>query len=307
MRAAHLERHYPINTKSGTVVSMTFSGFSRPIGIVLLVVGIVACTRGREYELRGQVLAVDASRQQITVKHEDIRGFMPGMTMPFRVQDRGEIEKREPGELIVATLVIAENEAYLKNVRHTGSAPLAEPAAAPVAYDVLEPGESVPEGAFVDQNGARRTMSDWKGKAVALTFIYTRCPLPDFCPLMDRHFLNVQRMVAAEAGLRDRIQLLSVSFDPAHDTPQVLDGHARQLGADTRSWSFLTGETADIDRFAARFGISIIRNGTTAEGIVHNLRTAVVDPDGKLVKVFGGNEWQPADLVATLRQAVERR
>ena len=275
------------------------------IAAAILAAAAIACSRGRTYELRGQIVAVDPSRQEITVKHEDIRGFMPGMTMPFKVRDRTPVEDRTPGELITATLVVAANEAYLTNVRRIGQADLPSGSAAPRRFDLLEPGAEVPDEPFVDQMGASRRLSVWRKKVLAVTFIYTRCPLPDFCPRMDRQFLAVQKAAAQDPILRERFHLLSVSFDPDHDTPPVLAAHAGRVGADTSSWSFVTGHAADIERFASRFGVSVIREGATAQEIVHNLRTAVIDADGRLVKVFG-NEWVPGDLVSELRNAVAR-
>ena len=278
----------------------------RRIFLFLLTAGVTSCSPGRHYELRGQVLAVDRSRQEITVKHEDIRGFMPGMTMPFKVRDGRELELRTPGELIQATLVVTGSDAYLQAIRRTGDAPLAEAAPAPT-FDLLDQGEAVPNEPFVDQAGASRRLSDWRGKAVAVTFIYTRCPLPDFCPLMDRHFASIQKDVKADAALNGKVQLVSVSFDPDFDTPKVLSAHAARVGADPAMWSFVTGQRDDIDRFASRFGVSVMREDKTAQEIVHNLRTAVIDSAGRLHRVHTGNEWKPAEILADLRSALAGR
>jgi protein SCO1/2 len=252
------------------------------------------------------VLAVDRGRQEITVKHDDIRGFMPGMTMPFRVKDRGEFDARTPGELIQATLVVTGNDAYLQGIRKTGDAPLAEAPPAP-AMDLLDTGEPVPDEPFVDQAGTSRRLSDWRGKAVAVTFIYTRCPLPDFCPLMDRHFASIQKEAKEDPALNGKVQLVSVSFDPDFDTPTVLSAHAERVGADPAMWSFVSGQRDDIDRFASRFGVSVMREDRTAQDIVHNLRTAVIDPAGRLHRVHTGNEWKPADVLTDLRSALAGR
>lgn len=282
--------------------------FKTVIAAAILAAGLGACSRGRAYELRGQVVAVDPSRQEITVKHEDIRGFMPGMTMPFRIRDRALLEDRIPGELITATLVVGTNEAYLENIRRTGHADLpASTAGSSGSFDLLQPGAEVPDELFVDQTGAPRRLSEWRKKVIAVTFIYTRCPLPDFCPQMDRQFAAVQQTASKDPILMERFHLLSVSFDPDYDTPPVLAAHARRVGADTTSWSFVTGRVEDIDRFASRFAVSVMRNGGTAQEVVHNLRTAVIDADGRLVKIFGGNDWMPGDVVSELRNAVGRR
>ena len=262
----------------------------------------LACSRAREYELRGQILAVDRGRQEITIKHEDIRGFMPGMTMPFKVRDARLLEGRQVGDLVKATLVVEDTTAYLSSVERTGRAELTEPPPPP-RVDVLERGQPVPDVRLTDEAGTMRTLSDWRGRIVAVTFIYTRCPLPDFCPRMDRHFKQAQSEILADARIRDRVALLSVSFDPAFDTPQVLAAHARHAGADPRVWHFVTGERDAIAAFASRFGISVIREGSQPADITHNLRTAVIASDGTLLTTFNGNEWTPADLMHALRQA----
>jgi protein SCO1/2 len=135
-----------------------------------------------------------------------------------------------------------------------------------------------------------------------MTFIYTRCPLPTFCPLMDRHFAAMQSSLAEDPSLQ-RVLLVTVSFDPAADTPPVLREHARQLKADPRRWTFLTGDRDEVDRFASRFGVSVSRALNDPRDITHNLRTAIVDAGGRLVKVYTGNDWTPDQILADLKQA----
>jgi len=283
------------------------SAGARAWGALLAVTMMAACGRGREYELRGQILAVDVARREITIKHEDIKGFMPGMTMPFKVRDAALLEGRAPGDLVRATLVVEDSQGYLKTIDRTGHAPLAELPPARPRVDALNPGDEIPDVALVDETGATRRMSEWRGRTLAVTFIYTRCPLPDFCPLMDRQFAAVQQVIIDDAGLRGRVQLLSISFDPAYDTPDVLATHAKKVGADPATWSYLTGSQTDVESFAARFGVSIMREGADPANVVHNLRTAVVDANGRLVKVINGMQWEPAELVLEMRSAVGAR
>jgi protein SCO1/2 len=278
------------------------------VALTLLLV-CAACARGREreYELHGQVLAVDRSRQEITIKHDDIRGFMPGMTMPFKVRDAKLLDQRNPGDLVSATLVVEDTEGYLKAITATGHAPpRAAPPARP-ALDLLNPGDAIPDVALVDQDGTARRLSDWRGRSLAITFIYTRCPLPDFCPVMDRRFAEAQGQILDDAVLRERVHLASISFDPAFDTPQVLAAHAAKVGAHNFAWSFLTGAAADVEPFAARFGVSVIREGANASEVVHNLRTPVIDGSGRLVTVLTGSDWQASELIAALKDASGRR
>ena len=256
----------------------------------------------RTFTLQGQVLAVAEDRQQATVKHEDIKGLMSAMTMTFKVKDAQLLSNIKPGDLINATLVVEENGAHMSTVKKVGEAPL-EKAPAPTAasgFELLKPGEAVPDAQFVDQDGKARTFSSFKGSPLAITFIYTACPIPDFCPLMDRQFAAIQQTLRTDPTLQ-KAQLLSVSFDPATDTPAVLKTHANRLKADPARWTFLTGDRDKIDQFASRFGVSISRSLTDAVDITHNLRTAIVDTEGRLVKVYTGNEWKPQEVIADLK------
>jgi len=131
--------------------------------------------------------------------------------------------------------------------------------------------------------------------------VYTRCPLPDFCPLMDRHFGTLQGAIKEDARLRDRAHLVSISFDPAHDTPDAVRKHAETRGADPAIWSYLTGSAGAIEALTSRFGVSTIQETDPNATMTHNLRTAIVDPDGKLVKFYSGNDWTPDALLNDLR------
>lgn len=274
--------------------------------VLVLCLAAAACARDapREYELRGQVLAVDRERGELTIRHDDIKGFMPAMTMPFKVRDAALLEGRTPGDLVRATLVVDETEGFLTAVERIGHVPLDEDSSSAGPAAIAMPGDEAPDAELLDETGQSRRLSDWRGSVVAVTFIYTRCPVPNFCPLMDRHFAAVQRELAADPRLRDRTRLLSVSFDPEFDTPDVLAAHARRVGADPQVWRFATGSREQLDPFAARFGVTTIRSDAPGSlEIVHNLRTAVIDPRGRIVTIFSGNEWTPAELLQVIRAA----
>jgi protein SCO1/2 len=286
--------------RSRIVFSVVFSAFSAVL--------LSACSQRadpRQFTLQGQVISIAPDRQQATLKHEDIQGLMPAMTMPYKVKDRRLLDGIVPGDLIQATLVIVTNDAYLTTLRKTGSAPIEKPTAESVTassgFELLKPGEPVPDTRFVDQDGRKRGFGSFRGQTVVLTFIYTRCPMPTFCPLMDRHFAALQHRIKADRALNGRIHLVTVSFDPATDTPPVLKKHAAELQADPRSWTFLTGDRDEVDQFASRFGMSVARALTDQRDITHNLRTAVISPDGTLVKVYTGNDWTPDQLLDDLR------
>lgn len=278
-----------------------FSGFV--MVTALLATGCSRAPEPRTYEVRGQILGIDQERREVLVDHEDIKGFMPAMTMPYKVNDPALLEGKQPGDLITATLVVEEVNAYLSTMTTTGHAPVKTPAAGPVITDadLLKEGDIVPDHALVDQSGAARPLGSLRGHRAALTFIYTRCPLPDFCPLMDRQFADIQQEIRKTPELAD-VRLVSVTLDPEFDTPAVLAKHATAVGADPRLWHFVTGKPDDVLAFAKRFGV-VAEPGEPGAPVVHNLRTAIIDAQGRLVKVHSGNMWTPAELVADLKAA----
>jgi protein SCO1/2 len=263
----------------------------------------------REYALQGQILSISSDRREANIKHEEIKGLMAAMTMPYKVRDAAEYDGLSPGDLITATLVIVSNDAYLDDVRKVGSAPLEKPSAeasllaASSGFELLKLGQPVPAGDFVNQDGKPITLEAFRGSAVLVTFIYTTCPMPTFCPLMDRHFAAIQSKLEASQNLL-KVHLLTVSFDPETDTPQVLKAHALKLGANPKLWTFVTGDRDRIDQWASRFGVSVSRSLNDPIDIAHNLRTALIDRQGNLVQTYPGNEWTPDQLLADVEVIV---
>jgi len=278
----------------------------------LALAALPACARRepvsetRQYPLRGQVLAVDVEGQQLTVRHEDIPGLMPGMTMTFPVAAPDLMEGREPGELIVATLEVTDAAGRLTAITRTGLEPLPEGGGPSMAVGLLEVGDQVPDTAFIDQDDRRRSLAEWQGTYTLLTFIYTRCPLPNFCPLMDQNFLTIQQSIAGDDALRGQLRLISVSFDPEFDRPPVLAAYAAKRRAEPDVWTFLTGDRTTIERFATSFGIGLIRLPEAPDEITHNLRTALLDPDLRVHALYSGNEWTPAQVLDDLREALRQ-
>jgi protein SCO1 len=274
---------------------------------LLAAAGCAAAPEARPYELQGQILAIRPEPQELLIEHGDIVGFMPGMTMPFKVRDERLLSSKAPGDLIRARLMVGRDEAWLATLEKTGTAPLEEAAAFPAASFVtpLKAGDPVPDATLTDQGGTPLTISAWRDSAVVVTFSYIRCPLPQFCPLMDRRFAEVQRAVREDPVLNGRVHLLSVSFDPRNDTPEAMTAHAARAGAEPSVWRFATAAPEVVDRFAAAFGVNVIRepDGT----ITHNLRTAVIAPGGRVVSVHDDGDWTAAQVVAELRAAFSPR
>lgn len=292
------------------------AGCSKPLRLtaallsVVLLVGLAACRRSdppREYALQGQILAVNPDRQELTIRHEDIPQFMPAMTMTYPVARPELLQGREPGELVSATLEVADATGRLTAITRTGMAPLPTgPDGEPLGAPILAEGDEVPDAAFIDQQDARRSLAEWAGTMTVLTFIYTNCPLPNFCPLMDQNFATLQRAVAEDPALAGRVRLISISLDPERDTPAVLTAHAARRKADPAVWTFLTGDPVTIDRFAARFGVGAVREAGSPE-ISHNLRTAVIGPDRRVAKFYTGSDWTPGEVLADLRRLAPAR
>jgi protein SCO1 len=272
---------------------------------VLFCLASAACgPKAQQYPVQGQIIGVSADHRQLTIDHKDIPNFMPAMTMAYYVRDPHELDGIEPGDLATATLVVTGSQVFLQGIKKTGHAALPANAKPIKALDIMAPGDTVPDDVLIDQAGAPRKLSEWRGQAVAVTFIYTRCPMPNFCPLMDRQFAAVQQKVASDPALRNRVHLVSISFDPDHDTPAVLQTHAKGLHADPRVWTFLTGTPDAIDHVAERFGISVVHEKDPGQTITHNLRTEVVDRKGRVTTIYSGNEWSVDQMIDALQHAV---
>jgi protein SCO1 len=268
-----------------------------------------ACTRGpepRRYQLTGQVISAKPDGTELVVHHDDIKGFMSGMTMTFQVKDPAPGKAPLPGDLIRATLFVTDESSWLSSVEKTGWAPIAPtgPTAPPVAS--LTPGEMVADETLIDQDGHAFRVSSLKGAALLVTFVYTRCPLPDFCPRMDAHFGVVQKAIK-EGRLKGPVRLLSISFDPDFDTPAVLKAHAARLGADPKIWTYATAPRERVEAWGAPMGLSVIRDAANPSDVTHNMRTAVIDSRGRLVTVLEGNGWTPDQAIAALSSAAPAR
>jgi protein SCO1/2 len=273
--------------------------------ILALIVTLSGCHRPpttREYRLVGQILDIDRRSVQVTVRHEDIVGFMPAMTMPYKVKDSRLLDGRTPGELIEATLEVAGAVVQITQMRVTGTAPIPPREAVPTS---LAPGDMLPDAPFVDQNGVTFRLRSLHGRPLVLAFIYTRCPLPDFCPAIESKLSVLQRHIKTD-GRVTGAALVTVTIDPEYDTPAVLREHAAARGADPAIWRFVTGSVADVDAFGRQFGLSVTRGNGGALEIQHNLRTVVVNREGRIVHIQNGADWRVDDLLTPLLRAAGR-
>jgi protein SCO1 len=257
----------------------------------------------KRYTVRGMVMRVDPATRTFVVSHEAIDGLMSAMIMPFEVRQSGELSPLAPGALVEFTLVIGAQAGYATDI-HVRAYQTAEQdpltarrltllkKAAGRAVPPLATGQAVPDFTLTDQSGQPvRFSTIAAGKVVALNFVYTRCALPQFCLRASNVFSVLQRRFARQFG-RDLV-LLTVTFDPERDTPEVLATYAARFDADPKMWRFLTGKTADVRRVCTLFGVESYLD----EGLVnHSLHTAVVDRRGRLVANVEGNQYTPEQL-----------
>jgi protein SCO1/2 len=273
----------------------------------------LAATEVMDYPLRGVVRSVDAASGRVLIRHEAIPGFMPAMTMPFQPANRAILDTLKPGDRVAATLRVQKQQGAVQDYQlldlkvtqpaePKGRIPEGVNGKVPLGQQStrLQLGDPVPEFAMTTQDGRTVKLSDWRGKVVILTFIYTRCPLPDFCPLMDRKFSELARHLSAFPNRAKDIRLVSLSFDPEHDTPEILRKHAGTRGAVAPLWSYAVASHDELAKVAGPLGLFIGRQGGE---IAHNLCTAVIDPRGRLARLEVGtkaNQWETADLLRTI-------
>lgn len=279
---------------------------SRVVALLALLAAAASCSSAKTYEMRGQILGINRDKVEILVKHDEIPGLMAAMTMPWKVKQASMLDNLGSGDLIAAEIVVDNSQGVITKITKLGTAKPDTPAPAGAAKPgvrYLSPGDQVPNQAFVNQDGRAVDFNSIRGnRAMAVTFIYTKCPIPTFCPAMDRQFAEAQGLIK-DKGLQGKAALLSVSFDPKNDTPAVLKQHAKKLGADPAVWTFATGDREEIDRFASSLLLTLVRGeAANPDEIGHTLRTTVVDASGRITKSYSGADWTPAELVAELER-----
>jgi protein SCO1/2 len=266
----------------------------------------------KRYPFTGRVVSIDNQAQSAVIDGDAISGFMDAMPMPYKVKPAATLNHLLPGDSISAEVVVVRKnddapDYWLENVkvvRHI------DPSHAAGANSLHMPtlGEDVPDFSFTNQSGKRISLKQYRGKVLLITFIYTRCPFPDFCPRMSSNFAEIYQQLGANPALAGT-HLLSISFDPEHDTPKVLRDYGFSVAHTHESalfsrWEFATARAADLAQIADFFALTIKPEGGT---ITHNLSTAVVGPDGKIVKWYHGSDWQPSDLIRDVASTHEAK
>lgn len=260
----------------------------------------------KTFVVHGVVRNVDIANRVLRIAHEEIPNYMPAMTMPFAVKDSTILNGLTPGNSVQFELAVTDNDSWIAHIEKLpsseGAASSANGSTASLQEretECLRSGEAVPDFRLVDQDGKPIHLSDFRGKAVVLTFIYTRCPLPNFCPLMSKNFAELEQRLSKEfAG---KYHLLSITMDPDFDRPEVLKDYAGHYDASASDWSFATGTADEIKSVAGLVGLYYAReNGL----ITHDLRTALIGPDGRLVHLWKSNVWTPYEVQRMVRETL---
>jgi protein SCO1/2 len=254
----------------------------------------------RRFPIEGRVVAVDPAAHTLTLDHHEVVGYMKAMTMSFGVRDRWVFNVVHPGDTVQATLVISD-DARLENIAVTEARGAADVSTTSPMH-IPQKGERVPDLHFVNQEGRPIHLAQFRGQPLLITFIYSRCPLPDYCIRMSNNFAEVAESLQKDnPGAFAKLQMLSISIDPEFDDPKTLRAYGRnyagRVDPNLKHWSFATGKPGDIRKSAEYFGLSYEKqNGQ----IVHDLRTALVDADGKIADFYRGNQWQPSDVASQI-------
>ena len=267
-------------------------------------------TELKRYNLKGKVVDVDRAKKTAKIAHDEIPEMpMPAMTMDFPIRADWVWDDLTKGSEIRAELVVGKDGYWLENIGIV-AAPDPNQPAPPINENLVQIGKEIPNFTLTNQDGKRFSMKDYRGKALAITFIYTRCPLPEYCIVMSRNFSDLANQLNGDAELKEKIRLLSISFDPQTDTPAKLKEYGKgYLGnpakPDFTVWQLAVGSDKEIKEVADFFGLRYEIDENDKTQFNHSLRTAVIAPDGKVTKILPGNEWTVKDLLRELETTLK--
>ncbi len=259
------------------------------------------------FPLKGEVVEIDTAKNKIVVAHEEIPNYMMAMTMPFKVKDRGLLRGVQVGDSINGTLAVSRTESWLAAITVAGKGEAPDPnlVAGAITARMFKPGDTLPDDALLNQDAKQVRFKDFRGKAVAVTFIYTRCPLPDYCILMSNQFARLQRSLAQNKSIAGKWHLVTISFDPKFDTPKVMKEYGKSYNADFSTWDFLTDpDTTGRAIMKLADGLGLTYENDEGGLIAHNLRTIVLDQNGKIVNVINGNEWTAEEVRGEMKKHI---
>jgi protein SCO1 len=268
-------------------------------------------TPPKSYSASGVVEKIASDRHTATINTDKIPGYMDAMIMDYPVLNTNELNGVSSGDIVRFTLIVSNDTDWIEGVHRTGhstsgTAKNMSPQMNPGHDTAIElgVGDRLPDGVLTAENGREIHFSNFRGKALAFTFFYTRCPLPNFCPLMNRNFADARKLILSTPHAPTNWEFLSISFDPAADTPQVLSSYGEfYRDGNSRRWLFASAPTNTLATMASALDLMVFREGSS---ISHNLRTVVLDPEGRIYREFDGNEWTPNDLANAVMQAARR-
>ena len=268
-------------------------------------------TSYKTYKVRGKVVSTTAATGEVMLDHEAIPGFMEAMTMPYKLKDANVLTELHPGDVITADLLVPRNTDVDVLLDHIVVVGQAKPDYKPkVAYHVPSPGDIVPDFKLRNQDEREIHLGQFRGKQLLITFIYTHCPMPNFCPRITHLFANIDSRLAESRELYNKTHLLCVSFDPDNDTPERLRAFgAMYIGSDAkdafRHWDFAVPEKPVLAKMAEYFDVGITRAADNS--ITHTLSTTLIGADGKVVRFYPGNEWTVEEVMADVRQTAQQQ
>jgi protein SCO1/2 len=267
--------------------------------LVLPQVPLSAATPSRDFDVTGLIKGRLADGA-LVIQHEEIPGYMAAMTMRFTPASPGEVAALQPGDRVRFRYRVSDDKEVVDRFVVIGKEPVKnDPASSRVRR--LKPGDPVPPFALVDETGEALTEASLRDRFTIVTFIFTRCPVPEYCPAMAIKFAALQKAIAADPSLAARVRLLSITLDPEFDRPEILAAYGKAVGAKPGLWNFATGEKPVTDALAKAFAVYTERNGVTLD---HTLCTALVGPDGNVVELWRGNAWSTDETLAVLREGV---
>jgi protein SCO1 len=260
------------------------------------------------YNVRGIIQQISADLREVTIKHEAIPGYMPAMTMDFTVKDTNEIARLAANDEITFKLAVTETNDWIEGIRFV-SHHITEVTNDVFVFHVptaeLKPGDQLPDYDFTAEDGRTIHFSDYRGRAVAFTFFFSSCPLPEFCPRMNRNFAAARKALMEDTHAPANWQLLSISFDPDFDKPELLAAYGNFYREnDTNRWVFAVASTNTLAGLGPKVDLRFWREAGT---ISHNLRTVVLDPNGKIFNQFDGNDWTADVLVESIKKAARSK
>ena len=261
----------------------------------------------RSFLARGVVRSLGADGQTVVVRHEEIPGFMPKMTMEFNVLDTNELRGLAAGDAITFKVKATAEDSWIENIRRAGTNDLAplpptDPSSSALLHVAqMKPGDVLPDAELLAEDGRTIRLSGFKGRALAFTFIFTRCPLPDYCPRMNQHFNRARDLLLQQPGGPTNWQFLSISFDPEFDKPGVLTRYAYSYrGKSADRWLFAAAPTNVMASFVSQLDFRFANEGGS---FLHNLRTVVLDPQRRVYRQFDGNKWKAEELAQAMVEA----